>query len=175
MQVTTQRTSSHAGEWDGASAVRDALDALRPDRLDHGIAAVEDPRLLARLADRGYGLQDRISTALEWGNRPDRTPLVDTLVTDAVARAGTLKSRQIIARHFLPRLLRDDQDAHTELRHDRQRLGRDGGRVGPAAKRLERRRPDGRARLPDERPVVLAVAGLEPAQEGLGGLDEALA
>jgi len=54
----------------------------------------------ARLADRGYGLQDRISTALEWGSRSDRTPLVDTLVADAAARAGTLKTRQIIARHF---------------------------------------------------------------------------
>ena len=45
------RTSIHTGEWDGAAAVREALDALRPDRLDHGIAAVEDPRLLARLAE----------------------------------------------------------------------------------------------------------------------------
>ncbi len=45
------RTSIHTGEWDGAPAVREALDALRPDRIDHGIAAVEDPRLLARLAE----------------------------------------------------------------------------------------------------------------------------
>ncbi len=45
------RTSVHAGEWVGAESVRDVLDALRPDRLDHGIAAVEDPLLLARLAD----------------------------------------------------------------------------------------------------------------------------
>jgi len=45
------RTSVHAGEWVGAQSVRDVLDALRPDRLDHGIAAVEDPLLLARLAE----------------------------------------------------------------------------------------------------------------------------
>jgi len=45
------RTSIHTGEWDGPAAIREALDALRPDRLDHGIAAVEDPRLLARLAE----------------------------------------------------------------------------------------------------------------------------
>lgn len=44
------RTSVHAGEWAGSESVREALDALRPDRLDHGIAAAEDPRLLERLA-----------------------------------------------------------------------------------------------------------------------------
>src|SRR6266436_4788245 len=50
----------------------------------------------ARLADRGYGLQDRISTALEWADRPDRTPLVDALVTDAVAHARSLEGRRVI-------------------------------------------------------------------------------
>jgi adenosine deaminase len=45
------RTSVHAGEWAGADAVREALDVLRPDRLDHGIAAAQDPRLMQRLAE----------------------------------------------------------------------------------------------------------------------------
>jgi adenosine deaminase len=44
------KTSVHAGEWCGANSVREALDALRPDRVDHGIASVEDPELLRRLA-----------------------------------------------------------------------------------------------------------------------------
>jgi hypothetical protein len=52
----------------------------------------------ARLADRGYGLQDRISTALEWAERPDRTPIVAALVGDATARAGQLGARRIIPR-----------------------------------------------------------------------------
>jgi hypothetical protein len=52
----------------------------------------------ARLADRGYGLQDRMSTALEWGDRPDRTPIVDALVADAAARAEQLGARRIIPR-----------------------------------------------------------------------------
>jgi adenosine deaminase len=47
------KTSVHAGEWGGAQSVREALDSLRPDRLDHGIAAVGDPGLLARLAEEG--------------------------------------------------------------------------------------------------------------------------
>ena len=44
------RTSVHAGEWAGPESVRDALDALRPDRIDHGISAAADPALMARLA-----------------------------------------------------------------------------------------------------------------------------
>lgn len=44
-------TSVHAGEWGGAQSLTESLDALRPDRIDHGIAAVEDPHVLARLAE----------------------------------------------------------------------------------------------------------------------------
>jgi len=47
------RTSIHAGEWGGPESVRDAMDALRPDRIDHGIAAAADPDLLRRLAEEG--------------------------------------------------------------------------------------------------------------------------
>ncbi|HEY6065925.1 MAG TPA: adenosine deaminase, partial [Thermoanaerobaculia bacterium] len=50
------RTSVHAGEWDGVESLREALDHLRPDRVDHGIAAAEDPKLLARLADESTAL-----------------------------------------------------------------------------------------------------------------------
>jgi hypothetical protein len=60
------------------------------------------PAEAARLADRGYGLQERISTALEWADRRDRTPIVDALVTDAAARAGQVGVRRIIPRR-LPR------------------------------------------------------------------------
>jgi adenosine deaminase len=47
------RTSVHAGEWAGPESVTEALDALRPDRIDHGIAAAADPHLMARLAEEG--------------------------------------------------------------------------------------------------------------------------
>jgi adenosine deaminase len=50
------RTSVHAGEWAGADSVRDALDFLRPDRIDHGVRAIEDPELVRRLAGEGIVL-----------------------------------------------------------------------------------------------------------------------
>ncbi len=59
----------------------------------------------ARLADRAFGLQDRVATALEWADRPDRTPLVDALLDDAAVRAGSLTMRQIVPRAF-PREVR---------------------------------------------------------------------
>ena len=64
------RTSAHAGEWAGPEAVRDVLDALRPDRLDHGIAAAADPRLMERLAG-----EDTILCVAPTGNL--RTGAVD--------------------------------------------------------------------------------------------------
>lgn len=46
-------TSVHAGEWGGPESLREALDALRPDRVDHGIAAADDEALARRLAEEG--------------------------------------------------------------------------------------------------------------------------
>ena len=56
----------------------------------------------ARLADGAFGLQDRVATALEWAARPDRTPLVDALIADAIAHVDALAPRQIV-RRLLPR------------------------------------------------------------------------
>src|SRR5712671_6961639 len=37
---------------------------------------------VARVADRAFGLDDRVATTLEWAERPDRTRLVDALIAD---------------------------------------------------------------------------------------------
>lgn len=47
----------HAGELCGAFSVRDALDIVRPSRIGHGVRAIEDRELVARLADLGTVLE----------------------------------------------------------------------------------------------------------------------
>jgi adenosine deaminase len=47
----------HAGELAGAESVRDAIDLVRPDRIGHGVRAVEDLDLVRRIADLGTVLE----------------------------------------------------------------------------------------------------------------------
>ena len=56
----------------------------------------------ARLADRAFGLADRLSTALEWADRAERPQLVESLVADATARVEGVQLRQVVGR-ILPR------------------------------------------------------------------------
>ena len=46
----------HAGELSGPEGVRDAIDLLGADRIDHGVRAVEDADLVALLAERRIAL-----------------------------------------------------------------------------------------------------------------------
>ncbi len=46
----------HAGEHGGPESVRNALDALGAQRIEHGVRAAEDPELLRRLATTGVTL-----------------------------------------------------------------------------------------------------------------------
>lgn len=47
----------HGGELLGPAAVQQTLSVLRPDRIGHGVRAVEDPRVLAEVADSGVTLE----------------------------------------------------------------------------------------------------------------------
>lgn len=75
------RSLPHAGEVGGVERVREALDDLAAERLGHGIQAMEDPELVARLRD-------------------ERVP-VD------VSPTSNLRTRAVgsIADHPLPRML----------------------------------------------------------------------
>jgi adenosine deaminase len=46
----------HAGESSGPAGVRDAIELLCADRIDHGVRAIEDPGVVALLAERQIAL-----------------------------------------------------------------------------------------------------------------------
>jgi len=46
------RRTVHAGESSGPEGVRDAIEWLGADRIDHGVRAIEDPELVGLLVDR---------------------------------------------------------------------------------------------------------------------------
>jgi adenosine deaminase len=46
-------TKCHAGEFDGAVRVREAIEVLGVTRVEHGVRAVEDPSVVALARDRG--------------------------------------------------------------------------------------------------------------------------
>src|SRR6476619_6603696 len=47
----------HAGELLGPAAVETTLEAIRPDRIGHGVRSVEDPRVLELVAESGVALE----------------------------------------------------------------------------------------------------------------------
>jgi len=49
--------TTHAGELVGPESVRDALQHVRPTRIGHGVRAIEDPILVAELAETGVVLE----------------------------------------------------------------------------------------------------------------------
>ncbi len=49
-------TKAHAGEFMGADFVRRILEEIKPQRLEHGVRAIEDPNLIAEIKRRGVGL-----------------------------------------------------------------------------------------------------------------------
>ena len=57
----------HAGESLGPESVREVLDHLEPRRIGHGIRAVEDPELVARLVREGVHLEACPSSNVQIG------------------------------------------------------------------------------------------------------------
>jgi adenosine deaminase len=89
----------HAGESSGPEGVRDALDLLHAERIDHGVRSIEDASLVQRLADEGIplGVCPRSNVTLgiypDWESHPlprliDAGVLV-TLNTDDPAPLAT--------------------------------------------------------------------------------------
>jgi adenosine deaminase len=61
----------HAGEGNGPQSVTDVMNLLAPTRIGHGVRAIEDPPLLARLAEAGTHLEMCPSCNVQLGLYPD--------------------------------------------------------------------------------------------------------
>jgi len=57
----------HAGETGGPEEVREALEALEPDRIGHGVRSADDPAVMAMLRERGVVLEVCPSSNLNTG------------------------------------------------------------------------------------------------------------
>lgn len=78
------RRCAHAGESSGAQGVREAVELLGAERIDHGVRCVEDPALVEELARRGVPLDICPTSNVVLG-------IVDDLAShplDALRRAG---------------------------------------------------------------------------------------
>lgn len=69
-RATGLRTCAHAGESSGPDGVRDALELLAVERIDHGIRAIEDPLLVAALERTGVPLDICPSSNVQLGIAP---------------------------------------------------------------------------------------------------------
>lgn len=75
----------HAGELAGPESVRGALDVLHADRVGHGVRAVEDPALVARLAAERVTCDVAVTSNLALGLYPSvREHAIGTLIDAGV-------------------------------------------------------------------------------------------
>ncbi len=86
------RITSHAGEWNGPDEIRATLADLKPERIGHGVRAIEDLALVDALAEQGIVLEvcpgSNIALGLypDWRSHPiaelDRRGVKVTISTD---------------------------------------------------------------------------------------------
>jgi aminodeoxyfutalosine deaminase len=94
----------HAGESEGPASIWGAIEFLQADRIGHGVRAVEDPRLLAVLAERQLPLEINVTSNISLGfyerlqDHPlrtlDRAGLLLTINTDDPEMVGTTLTRE---------------------------------------------------------------------------------
>jgi len=84
------RLVPHGGELVGPPSVRTCVESLHAQRLGHGVRAVEDPRLLAEIVERGIALEICPVSNVALGVYSDLTsvPLPDLLEAGATVALG---------------------------------------------------------------------------------------
>jgi adenine deaminase len=99
-------TKAHAGELMGAGFVRRVLDELKPQRLEHGIRAIEDPAVLAEIKRRGLALDvcpisnHKLVPGISLENHPIRR-LVDAGVKVTVSTDDPLSFGNTLAHEYV--------------------------------------------------------------------------
>jgi adenosine deaminase len=113
----------HAGETGGPDEVREALEALEPDRIGHGVRSAEDPRVLRMLRERGTVLEVCPSSNLNTGVLRSHADvkrtirgLVEAGVRFTVSTDGPEMLRSYL-RDELAMLMRHDVLSLDEVRH----------------------------------------------------------
>ena len=104
----------HAGETGGPEEVREALEALEPDRIGHGVRSAEDPSVVGMLRERGTVLEVCPSSNLQTGvlrSLGDMRRVVRTLVEGGVRFTISTDGPEMLRRY-----LRDE--LNMLMRHD---------------------------------------------------------
>lgn len=86
------RITAHQGEDSGPDAIRDAVDVLGAERIDHGITLGLDPELLARFVDQQIPLTMCPNSNIRIANRYERLedhPLADYRAAGVLATVNT--------------------------------------------------------------------------------------
>ena len=87
------RLTVHAGESAGPASVWQAVQALRAERLGHAVHAIEDPRLMDTLAERGIGIEVNLTSNVQ---------------TSTVSSYAAHPLRQFLAKGLLATINTDD-------------------------------------------------------------------
>ncbi|MDB6116048.1 MAG: Aminodeoxyfutalosine deaminase [Lacunisphaera sp.] len=106
-------TKAHAGEFMGADFVRKVLTELKPQRLEHGIRAVEAPEVVAEIKRRGLALDvcpisnHKLVPGVSLENHPIRR-LVDAGVKVTVSTDDPLSFGNTLAHEYIALVERRD-------------------------------------------------------------------
>jgi len=85
------KVTIHAGEWGGASNVREALEVFNADRIGHGVRVVEDPSAVALARERGVAFEVCVTSNYQTGVAPSlhNHPLMKMLQDGLCITLGT--------------------------------------------------------------------------------------
>lgn len=107
----------HGGELRGAPHVAACLDHLQPDRLGHGVRAVEDPSVLARVVETGIALEVCPTSNIALGvyDAFEEVPVRELLAAGAEVALGAddplLFGSRLAAQYAVLRVAQDFSDA----------------------------------------------------------------